>query len=434
VGQFMSIRHLINEDGAPFKDEELGALNGALDSLSLVERSIFRDGNAEAIAKHSADRILIVAGPGTGKSTLFKHRILFWLKQNPTAKILGLSFVRKLVADLKTDIQNDKTLTEVQKKQVDVFTLHKYARSIVEQNHGTKEWTFAPHFRIVTQDWKTVIWNDVLLFCGQKDQKRYPWKDGFETQLHDDQFDESPEWKELKKAYFTICQFYNAVGFSDLIMRARDALAESPKLNQHQHFIIDEFQDFNISEEKLLAQITHTTKGKLTVGDDDQVLYDTLKSSKASLIRALYRDNSVVNAMLPFCGRCDFHIVRAADHFIKQRPDPDCIKKIYLPMSDAGSCKKVQVVGCATPATAVDFIRKFIEDHRKEIEQRKKELAEGKSKDAYLLILSPSGSVKFYSSNGVREQLLDLVRPFLNERREFSNDYYNVLNYYSLAS
>ena len=36
------------------------------------------------------------------------------------------------------------------------------------------------------------------------------------------------------------------------------------------------------------------------------------------------------------------------------------------------------------PATAVDYIRKFIEDHKQEIEKRKADLTEGRSKDAYV--------------------------------------------------
>jgi superfamily I DNA/RNA helicase len=429
----MSTRHLINEDGAPFDDQELEKLVGELESLSAEERKVLRDGNAEAIANHAAGQMLIVAGPGTGKSTLFKKRILLWLKQDPAARILALSFVRKLIADLHADIQNDKALTEDQKKEVDVFTLHKYARSVVEQNRGKREWKFVPHFRIIGQSWTAVVWDDVLLMCGQKDHKRFSWE-AFEKQLHDDQFDETAEWKALKKSYFVLCQFFNAAGFSDLILRAKVALAENPDLNQHHFFIIDEYQDFNTSEERLLEQITTATKGKLVVGDDDQVLYEALKSGKASLIRAIYNDKKVVNAMLPFCGRCDVHIVRAADHFIKQTPDPDCIKKIFLPMSGDGSSIKVQSVACATPTTAVDYIRKFVEDHSKEIEQRKTDLVEGKSKDAYLLVLSPSRAVNFYRTNGANEELFELIKRYSGEWREYSDDYYMVLNYYSLAN
>jgi len=244
-----------------------------------------------------------------------------------------------LVADLVADVQNDTTLTDAQKSQTDVFTLHKYARSIVEQNHGTTEWKFAPHFRIIGQDWKTVVWNDVLLIDGQEDSAKYSWRQ-FEKQLHDDEFDQSAEWQDLKNDYFTLCKFYNAAGFADLILRAREALAENPTLNEHDFFIFDEYQDFNASEENLLEQIVDGAEATLIVGDDDQVLYEILKSGKALLIRAIYRDPDVVNAILPFCGRCDFHITHVASYFIKQAADPQSIKKIYLPISDAANSQK----------------------------------------------------------------------------------------------
>jgi superfamily I DNA/RNA helicase len=427
----MSIRHLINDDGSPFDDDELDALAVGMEALDIDARRALRDANAASVANHLAHEMLIVAGPGTGKSTLFKQRIKFWLDQDSRATILALSFVRKLVADLQSDIQNDPTLTDDQKRQVDVFTLHKYARSVVEQNHGTKVWKFTPHFRIIGQSWKDVVWGDVLLESGQQDRDQYSWK-AFGKQLHDERFDESDEWKRLKSAYFALCQFYNAAGFSDMILRAKDALAEKPDLNSHQFFIFDEYQDFNESEETLLNQITAKAKATLIVGDDDQVLYETLKSGKASLIRSIYADTTIVNAMLPFCGRCDFHITCAAGHFIEQKADPDCIRKIYLPMSDPATTRKVQVVACAAPTAAVDYIRKFIETHKDHIEKRKQELAAGTAKDAFLLILSPSRAVDFYRPNGARDELLKLIAPYQQETKEFPEDYYKVLNYYSL--
>ena len=267
----MPIRPLINPDGAPFGGEDLDALAVELNALNDEQRKEFRNENAKAIASHDAPAILIVAGPGTGKSTLFKQRIEHWLKQNPTAKILAMSFVRKLVADLNADIQADAKLSDKQRKQVDVFTC-----SVVEKNGGTLEWTFAPHIRVIVEPWKDVVWTDVLLISGRDNNHPHSWK-AFEKQVHEAEFDQSPDWKALKKCYFELCKFYNAAGFSDLIIRATDALAEAPKLNEHQFFIIDEYQDFNAAEEKLLEQITVETKGKLIVGDDDQVLYETLQ-------------------------------------------------------------------------------------------------------------------------------------------------------------
>ena len=428
----MPLRHLLNEDGAPFQASDLDALTAALDALPQVQRKEFRDANSAAIATHPAERMLIVSGPGTGKSTLFKHRILVWLERDSAAKILALSFVRKLVADLDNDINNNDALTNEQKSHVVVHTLHKYARSIVEQNHGTKQWGFAPHFRIIGQSWKEVVWDDVLLL-NDGDHKSYPWK-AFEKQLHNDRPEESEDWEALANTYFSLSQYYNAAGFADLILRARDALAENAELSEHQYFIFDEYQDFNASEEGLLGKITKNATATLLVGDDDQVLYETLKEGKASLIRTIYADKHTVNAMLPFCGRCDFHITRAASYFIKQGPDANSIRKIYLPMSGPDASQRVRVVGCATPTTAVDYIRKFIEEHAVAIQQRKAALVAGESKDAYLLILSPSATVDFYRPDQAQEQLFELIEPFRETDRGFSEEYYRVLTFYSLAN
>jgi superfamily I DNA/RNA helicase len=78
--------------------------------------------------------------------------------------------------------------------------------------------------------------------------------------------------------------------------------------------------------------------------------------------------------------------------------------------------------------------QKFIQDHKAEIEKRKEDLAEGRAKDAYLMILSPSREVNFYKSHGARDELFNLVAAYRDEGREFSDEYYKVLSYYSLAN
>jgi len=247
----MGARYLINENGEPFEGRELDALSKELDAFKPAERTDYRNANAQAVAKHPAERILIVAGPGTGKSTLFKQRIPHWLGQDGSARILALSFVRKLVADLDADIQNDTGLTDAQKKQVDVLTLHKYARSVVERNHGAKEWQFTPHFRIIGQEWKIIVWDDVLSINGQKDRETYSWKH-FEKQLQDDEFADSAEWKSLKHDYFTLCQFYNAAGFSDLIYtRFRQHVLHADV--DRCAFIHDQFSFVWLAQKKLCA-------------------------------------------------------------------------------------------------------------------------------------------------------------------------------------
>jgi len=424
------MRYLINDDGTPFGSTELRTLHVELDALNNDKRTKFRNQNASAIAQHKAVRFLIVSGPGTGKSYLFLNRIKHWFRQDTDAKVFVTSFVRKLVADLQNDIDNDDKLSEKQKNNIVASTLHKFARSIVEQNHGTAEWQFGPHFRIIGQFWKDVVWNDVLSFYSELNQNGYSWKN-FEEQLHNVKFDESDEWQNLKEMYFKLCSFYNATGFADLILRAKEVLVENPKLNENNYFIIDEYQDFNSAEDILLNQLISSPSGLLVVGDDEQVLYEKLKSGKPTLIRDLYKNNNYSNGMLPFCSRSSFHITKSAEYFIQQNRDTDCIEKIYLPIKTVDDKPRVQVIACATSSAAVDYIEKFVADNKTAIDERKIKLSEGKEKDAFLLILTPAKEVNFYGQ--AKEKIISIAAEYQAENLYFSEDYYKILSYYSLA-
>jgi len=427
----LTIRFLINEDGSPFESSEIQTLCTALDSLSDDNREEYRDQNASAIAKYGAAKILIVSGPGTGKSRLFLNRIGYWYQQDQDASVVVSSFVRKLVVDLQNDIRSDKKLTDKQKDRITVSTLHKFARSIVEKNHGTIEWPFQSHFRIIGQDWKDKVWDDVLAFYPEIDPGVYTWKK-FEEQLHNNSFEESDNWKRLNEAYLKLCQFYNAAGFADLILRATKALTENPGLNEHQYFIIDEYQDFNLAEEALINQLVDNPKGLFVVGDDEQVLYEKLKSSKPTLICNLYKNTAYANGMLPYCSRSSYHITKNASHFIQQLREEESIEKIYLPLKTNCNDPKVQVIACATSSTAVDYIEKFVADNKEELDERKRLLEAGEAKDAYLLVLTPAKEVNFYGKS--KEKIKEIAAEYQTETRSFSEDYYRLLSYYSLAN
>src|SRR3989344_2605356 len=252
------------------------------------------------------------------------------------------------------------------------------------------------------------------------------------AELHNANFDESADWQGLKETYFKLCQFYNAAGFGDLILRAKDALAENADLNESNYFIIDEYQDFNTSEDALINQLVNEPKGLLIVGDDEQVLYEKLKSGKPTLIRGLYQNNDYANGMLPFCGRSSFHITKSAGYFIQQNREAECIEKIYLPIKTTDDKPKVQIIACATAPTAVDYIEKFVVDNKTAIDERKAKLAEGEEKDAFLLILTPAKEVNFYGES--REKIASIAAEYQAENRYFSEDYYKILSYYSLAN
>jgi hypothetical protein len=95
-----AIAYLIKEDGTPFSASDIRESTTQLDGLTTEQRIAFRNSNAQTIAEHTAPKMLIVSGPGTGKSFLFLDKIRAWLDAHADKTILVTSFVRKLVADL----------------------------------------------------------------------------------------------------------------------------------------------------------------------------------------------------------------------------------------------------------------------------------------------------------------------------------------------
>ncbi|MBK7802809.1 MAG: UvrD-helicase domain-containing protein [Chloracidobacterium sp.] len=94
-------------------------------------------------------------------------------------------------------------------------------------------------------------------------------------------------------------KFYNAAGFRRLIIRA-ESLTESPGLVDASFFIVDEYQDFTLAEQAFIVKLVEGCTGLLVVGDDEQVLYENLKSGTPSLIRELYRDDSTYTRSVCF--------------------------------------------------------------------------------------------------------------------------------------
>ena len=419
-------RHLINLDGARF-DDELEALTAMLAALANPERAIYRNENAAAIARVNAARLVIVAGPGSGKSHLFRTRIEHWLVEHPANSVYVSSFVRKLVADLRAEI--DAHFTAENQTRVPVTTLHGLARSLVEIGHATAALRLAPHVQVIAGLWPRVVWRDAVEFHPGSDCTLKQ----FERQLHTEHLESASPWPEMRATYLRLCRFFNAVGFADMIVLAKEAAEHDPSLVTHELWIFDEFQDFNASEEHLIRTVTARAEGVMLAGDDEQALYQQLKASHPDIIISYYDDPGVTNAMLPYCSRCSYHVCLAASSFIEQHREAGAIPKIYLPLTVDESAPKVRIVGTAAPSSAVEYIEKFVDERREELEQYKADMAAGKETDPYLLILTPQKSLTFLKTYNADAKLRALVAEWADVPRGHGSDYWRVAGYCSAA-
>jgi superfamily I DNA/RNA helicase len=409
----------------PFRDEELGQFRAALETLSNAERVEYRDNNARAIASSPEAHVLIVAGPGTGKSHLFMDRIRYWLEAFPGERIWVLSFVRKLVRDLEAEIETSD-LRPAEKALINVSTLHHLARSLVERNRGSASLPMSRYIKIIDHYWKEVVWRDVLGFHADAGDALTRELD---RQFHEVDLAEEEPWPSLRETYFALCHFYNAVGFADVIRHAAEAVAENEDLIAHRLWIVDEFQDFNRAEEELIAACIQGADGELMAGDDDQALYQEMKSGYPAIIRVRYMDGMSTKAMLPYSSRCSQHICLGAMAFLERHQDPNSIRKVFLPLVIDESAALMRVVWCSRQQTAARYVQSFMEENADAISKRREEIVSGDSKDPFLLILAAARDIRPLLGESA-EELIAAVDAWRIEEVGPGADSFLVLTYF----
>lgn len=234
------------------------------------------------IIQDSNSKKVIVAGPGTGKTYLFTE-----ILQNAVGnKKLTLTFINALVDDLALELCG----------LADVRTLHSFALQAFRDGDIK---IFLPLPKVIQEDY--------LLINGESVD--------FEEKIHnlDNSSGHLDFYKDRRRLYNYVSQadiVYGLVKYYE-----EDSDARVPSYNQ---ILIDEFQDFNKLEVSLIHYLA--SKSPIVIaGDDDQVLYDELKSSNPKFIRDLHDGTAPGYSKfeLPFCSRSTRVIVEAINDLIE---------------------------------------------------------------------------------------------------------------------
>lgn len=313
--------------------------NSDADRYSKARRD--RQASLDAILQSKSRNKIVVAGPGTGKTFLFKQI----LKGKKSA--LTLTFVNSLVGDLSLELCG----------MSDVKTLHGFARGIMGKAMGSAR---------VYPKLSMVIAEDAEVLNGL----RIDFDALFNNR--DDKSEHIAFYKE-RKAY------YAHYGFADMIYAAALYLEQhKDKIPVFDQVLVDEFQDFNLLEVSLI-ELLASRSPILIVGDDDQSLY-FFKNADAAHIRKRHspEDKTYDSFNLPYCSRCTRVIVESvndvitsavAEEFLKER-----ISKPYIYFEDEkkeDDCERYpQLTHVRCFATQVPF---FIENAVREIAEEQRE-------------------------------------------------------------
>lgn len=270
--------------------------------------------------------MLVLAGPGTGKTEVLAQKILYLLRNGLATRkeIIGITFTTKAAKSMQNRLEE---LGLPLHGQPIICTLHSLATKILK-DQGSK--INIPDEFLIADDHETkLILRDAIVdikpkavenlkkwkhkICLLKAEKKKP------EDLSDGLF------KEVYARYQELLRFHSALDFEDLIIEA-NKLFETDKetLNKYQskmkHLLIDEFQDINNAEYSLIKLLSGNAKGLFVVGDDKQSIYGWRGGNPQIILGFCKGFPGALKKTMTICFRCPDKIIEGADEFIKRRP------------------------------------------------------------------------------------------------------------------
>lgn len=274
--------------------------------------------------------LLVLAGPGSGKTVVLTLRVARLLEENENASALALTFTNKAAADMRDRV--DRYLGGHTDCAL-LCTFHAFAADILGQ-HGS-HLGIRPDFHLLTQEEDRIaILEDVIRDLPDGDTALPPDRTNV-LQLIDRLFAESyvgegpsaslastPEW--LPTLFLQYCDtlvdanrldFGSLLHFANRLLREKPAVARVTRLGWT-HICVDEFQDTNRAQYDLLRLIAPDRHHNLfVVADDDQIIYQWNGASPRRF-DDLGLDYELETIQLPESYRCPPEIVHHANRLI----------------------------------------------------------------------------------------------------------------------
>jgi DNA helicase II / ATP-dependent DNA helicase PcrA len=237
----------------------------------------------QAAATATAGIQLVRAGPGSGKTTTLTGRFVHLVQTGvDRTRVLALTFTKKAADDMKARIVTALKLDSA--SDLTVATFHGFTFRHLRRNPqlaglcGRFQLWDAPQQRQVFSA-RRMWWNeeiDILdIIAGAKE--RLLDANGFAAQIDDD--DEIlANAVEFFKVYEKALQAAGAIDFADmvpLLVRAMDknSAYAATITGAYDHVLVDEYQDVNPGQVRLLDHFVKAGVNLWVVGDDDQTLY-----------------------------------------------------------------------------------------------------------------------------------------------------------------
>ena len=232
--------------------------------------------------------LLILAGAGSGKTTVLVNRIAYILQSGLCKpwNILAITFTNKAAGELKERICN-----AVPEGGADIWaaTFHSTCARILRR-YGDRL-GYSSHFTVYATDDQKRLVKDIIKQLNI-DEKQLPVKSILseiskakdkmvspQEMLKDAEYDyRKVSVAKVYEVYQTRLKTADAMDFDDLLCKAVELFEQCPDIlgyyqNQFKYIMVDEYQDTNRVQYRFVSMLAQKYGNICVVGDDDQSIY-----------------------------------------------------------------------------------------------------------------------------------------------------------------
>ena len=239
----------------------------------------------------SNQNLLVIAGPGSGKTTTILEKVKYLCKTEDVKDILLLSFTNKSVNDIKERLNLNIKVMTFHSLATDILKHYQYPFRII--NNHLLSYIIDEYFAILDIKEKKKLYNYLNVIKLNKNSQEYKslkkliisFINLFKTNNHDfnllKKIIKDSKEKLLLKIILDIFLVYEKekkscgmLDFDDLIIKATALLKNNYHYCHFKYLIIDEFQDTSEIRLNLIKEIYQHSNAIITaVGDDAQSIF-----------------------------------------------------------------------------------------------------------------------------------------------------------------
>ena len=241
----------------------------------------------DAAVRHPGGPLLVLAGAGSGKTRVLTARIAYLIRERGVApsRIFAVTFTNKAAGEMRARVA---ALLGADPRGLWIGTFHALSARLLRREAALLG--FGPNFTIYDQDDSQSFIKRLLeqrghspkahppraihaIISGAKNRMLLPEELGASA--------DGPLERVAAEIYAGLgpaLRQANAMDFDDLLLLPLTLFAEHPERlaywqRRFDHVLVDEFQDTNAAQYRLVKQLATEHRNLCVVGDDDQAIY-----------------------------------------------------------------------------------------------------------------------------------------------------------------